>query len=206
MSSERKTAIRAGGGQFFQRELVARTKAWKRVLPSPWLQAPTVRGFGNQLGLHGHGLHVGAGLCGWIGFAELRQSRACCDSQQLAVQRHDRAGTPPEYLPANRLLGNTGVHLTSMQQFNGIGRRTGRTQCSAEAVPNNPWRPALNFGPINGFARAGHASYNSLRRCSALNSVPQRSGCATPGSLHRRCGRRQFLRQRQPGDPRRTRR
>ena len=60
-------------------------------------------------------------------------------------------------------VGNTGLHLTSMRDAN--------------AIPNNNWlagglygrsaqnalRPANNFGEIGGFARGGHATYNSLQ-------------------------------------------
>jgi len=61
-------------------------------------------------------------------------------------------------------VGNTGEHLTSMLQFNGIGPSNwSNAVFSGSGTGTNPYRPAFNFGQINGFSRAGHASYNSLQ-------------------------------------------
>jgi hypothetical protein len=61
-------------------------------------------------------------------------------------------------------VGNTGVHMTSMEAFNAVNPAN---YVDAAVSPNgtgvNPWRPAFNFGPINGFQRAGHSSYHSLQ-------------------------------------------
>jgi hypothetical protein len=61
-------------------------------------------------------------------------------------------------------VGNTGLHLTSMEAFNPIPQSQWiNAVLNSNGTSSNPYRPAYNFGGINGFAREGHASYNSLQ-------------------------------------------
>jgi hypothetical protein len=61
-------------------------------------------------------------------------------------------------------VGNTGEHLTSMLQFDAIPQSDWSAAVfSGSGTGTNPWRPAYNFGQINGFGRDGHATYHSLQ-------------------------------------------
>jgi hypothetical protein len=61
-------------------------------------------------------------------------------------------------------VGNTGVHLTSMEAFNPVPQADWvNAALNSDGTGTNAWRPAFNFSGINGFAREGHASYNSLQ-------------------------------------------
>jgi hypothetical protein len=59
-------------------------------------------------------------------------------------------------------VGNTGLHLTSMYDLNTIPQAN---WAQSVFIGGNQaaLRPAFNFGTIGGFARGGHASYNSLQ-------------------------------------------
>jgi Carboxypeptidase regulatory-like domain len=60
-------------------------------------------------------------------------------------------------------VGNTGVHLTSMYDSNFIQPSNWINSTFASGSALNAYRPAFNFGTIGGFARGGHASYQSLQ-------------------------------------------
>ena len=160
-----KTAIRAGGGQFFQRELVGQDEGMEKGAPFS-LAASSNRPVDSATSW----VCTATGCTSAPGFAG--------GSVSPNFARVARAVTPNSWqynvtieqeLHRNTSLqigyvGNTGVHLTSMQQFNGIGPSNwSNAVFSGSGTGTNPWRPAFNFGPINGFARAGHASYNSLQ-------------------------------------------
>ena len=160
-----KTAIRAGGGQFFQRELVGQDEGMEKGAPFS-LAASSNRPVDSATSW----VCTATGCTSAPGFAG--------GSVSPNFARVARAVTPNSWqynvtieqeLHRNTSLqigyvGNTGVHLTSMQQFNGIGPSNwSNAVFNGSGTGTNPWRPALNFGPINGFARAGHASYNSLQ-------------------------------------------
>lgn len=60
-------------------------------------------------------------------------------------------------------VGNEGEHLTSMYDSNFIQPANWLDAAFASGGAQNAFRPAFNFGQIGGFARGGHASYNSLQ-------------------------------------------
>ena len=60
-------------------------------------------------------------------------------------------------------VGNTGVHLTSMDDLQPDPASELGSGSVCERGAQNALRPAFNFGQIGGFARGGHASYHSLQ-------------------------------------------
>jgi hypothetical protein len=158
-----RTALRLGGGQFYQREIVGIDEGMEKGTPFS-LSATTNRTID---------------AAAKSGGASLSPNYAK-DTRGVSPNSWQWNMTVEQELAKNTTLevayvGNTGIHLTSMKAFNpmpqsewlaaaldsngtGLGAGLGATGCNA----GDP-RPACNFAGINGFARFGHATYHSLQ-------------------------------------------
>jgi len=150
-----KTAVRLGGGQFYQREIVGIDEGMAKGTPFS-LTAVTTRTIdskpaGGSASLSPNYAKTSTGLTpnSWQWNITVEQ--------ELAKNTTIEVG----------YVGNTGIHLTSMKAFNPIpqsnwtaavfdGNGTG-----IDAVAK--LRPAWNFGQIQGFDRTGHSTYHSLQ-------------------------------------------
>jgi hypothetical protein len=147
-----RTALRLGGGQFFQRELVGLDEGMAKGTPFS-LFASTNR-------------TMDAAPAG--GSASLSPNYAK-DPRGVTPNSWQWNMTVEQELAKNTTLevgyvGNTGIHLTSMMAFNPVPQTEWASAVfSGNGTGTNPWRPATNFGGINGFARFGHATYHSLQ-------------------------------------------
>jgi len=147
-----KTALRIGGGQFFQRELVGLAENLARNAPFV-LGISTNRTFDTVTPLTSASVSPTANKVtnghipnAWQWNVSVEQELARNTTLQIGY------------------VGNTGVHLTSMYDSNAIppsGYLEGAFLNGAPA--QDILRPADNFAMIGGFARGGHASYQSLQ-------------------------------------------
>ncbi|MGC1423276.1 MAG: carboxypeptidase regulatory-like domain-containing protein [Terracidiphilus sp.] len=146
-----RTALRAGGGQFFQRELVGIAENLAR-------NAPFVLGISTDRSLDTVAPLTSASVSpsankdtggvipnAWQWNLSLEQAVARNTTFQIGY------------------VGNTGLHLTSMRDANAITNNNWLAGAFTGGAAQNALRPANNFGMIGGFARGGHASYNSLQ-------------------------------------------
>jgi hypothetical protein len=146
-----KTAVRAGGGQFFQREAVGIDEGMART-------APFVIGINTNRPLDSVTPLTSASVSPNYG---KDPSAFTPNSWQwnLTVEQEVARNTAFEI----GYVGNTGVHLTSMEQFNPIPASNWKQAVFAQGSAQNALRPATNFGQIGGFKRGGHATYHSLQ-------------------------------------------
>jgi hypothetical protein len=147
-----KTAVRVGAGQFFQREPVGLAEGLARTAPfvigvstNRSLDAPTPL---TSASVSPNASKSTGGFLpnSWQWNVSLEQEVARNSTLQIGY------------------VGNVGEHLTSMYDANFI--QPGNWLNSAFANGSsavNAFRPAFNFGQIGGYARGGHASYNSLQ-------------------------------------------
>ena len=147
-----RTAVRVGAGQFFQREPVGLAQGLAR-------NAPFVLGINTNRAMNAPTPLTSASVSpsatkstggfipnSWQWNVSLEQEVARNTTLQIGY------------------VGNVGEHLTSMYDGNFI--QPGNWLNSAFAnggTAINAFRPAFNYGMIGGFARGGHASYNSLQ-------------------------------------------
>jgi hypothetical protein len=147
-----KTALRLGGGQFYQRELVGLAEGMEKGAPYS-LTANSNRPLDTAVALSGGGVSPNYA----------KENRAVTPNSwqyNVTVEQEVARNTTLEV----GYVGNTGAHLTSMRAYNPIPQADwALAATSSSGTGTNPWRPAYNFGGINGFAREGHASYNSLQ-------------------------------------------
>jgi hypothetical protein len=158
-----KTALRVGGGQFYQREIVGIDEGLEKGTPFS-LSATTNR-------------TIDAAPSS--GSASLSPNYAK-EAKGVTPSSLQWNFTVEQSLAKNTTLevgyvGNSGQHLTSMLAFNAMpqsawlaaaldssgtasGAGLGATGCNSGDA-----RPACNFGGINGFARHGHATYHALQ-------------------------------------------
>ncbi len=160
-----KTALRFGGGQFYQRELVGQDEGMEKGAPFS-LAASSNRSLDVASGWNctATGCTVTPGFGGGSvspNFARIPRAVTPNSWQwNVTVEQELHRNTSMEV----SYVGNTGVHLTSMLQFNPIPQSEWSAAVfNANGTGTNPWRPANNFGPINGFGRNGHATYHSLQ-------------------------------------------
>ncbi|MGC2161289.1 MAG: carboxypeptidase regulatory-like domain-containing protein [Silvibacterium sp.] len=149
-----RTALRAGGGEFFQREVVGLAENLARNAPFV-LGISTNRTLDTPTPLSGASVSPNASKSTDGNLPGSWQWNITVD-QELA------RNTTLEV----SYVGNTGVHLTSMYQSNAIPSADFLAAAFATTATTpsiNSYRPASNFGDIGGFARGGHASYNSLQ-------------------------------------------
>lgn len=146
-----KTAVRIGGGQFFQRELVGLAENLART-------APFVIG-----------INTNRSLDAASSLANPSVSPNAIKTTQGKIPNAWQWNVSVEQeLARNTTLqvgyvGNTGLHLTSMYDGNAIPASNFLQGAFVGGAAQNALRPAFNFGTIGGFTRGGHASYNSLQ-------------------------------------------
>jgi hypothetical protein len=153
-----KTALRLGGGQFYQREITGIDEGMEKGTPFS-LSASSTRSIDTAPTSGGASLSpnyakdpLGNTPNSWQWNVTLEQELAKNTTLEVGY------------------VGNTGVHLTSMRAFNPIPQTewlsaaldgangTGNPGCGAADS-----RPACNFAQIQGFERTGHATYHSLQ-------------------------------------------
>jgi hypothetical protein len=150
-----KTAIRAGVGQFYQRERVSRVTALMGQ------NAPFSVSFSSNRTLDSAPSAAGAGAS--PNFAT-DPGAVIPNSWQwnVSVERELARNTSLQI----GYVGNRGLHLTSDRDANGV---LPQNRLDAVFLPppcdNNtqPLRPACNFGGIDEFGHAGSSSYHSLQ-------------------------------------------
>ncbi|MFZ0662520.1 MAG: carboxypeptidase regulatory-like domain-containing protein [Acidobacteriaceae bacterium] len=149
-----KTAVRAGGGQFVQREVVGLAETLAR-------NAPFVLGITTNRPLDAPTPLTSAAVSP---SASKVTNGMVPNSWQwnLTVDQELARNTTLEL----SYVGNTGVHLTSMAMANAIPASSFLPAAFATTATTpsiNSYRPASNFGQIGTFARSGHATYHSLQ-------------------------------------------
>lgn len=147
-----QTALRFGGGEFFQREPVAIFEGLARTAPFV-INASNIRQLGSTTSLTNPSVSPNA-------------ARSMTSGQPHSYQWNV---TLEQALGANATLqigyvGNTGIHLTSWQDMNMV-QQSNFVNEAFQSTPNdqNALRPAFNFGSINQAMRTGHATYHSLQ-------------------------------------------
>ncbi|MGC2160447.1 MAG: carboxypeptidase regulatory-like domain-containing protein [Silvibacterium sp.] len=149
-----KTALRAGGGQFNQREPVGSNAPLARNAPFV-LGIDTNRTFDTVTPLTTASISPSA--------AKTTNGKISNSWQwNLTVDQELHRNTTLEL----SYVGNTGQHLTSLYDANAIPTSSflPATFASTSTTPTiNSYRPAYNFGTISGEGRGGHASYHSLQ-------------------------------------------
>src|SRR6266404_141009 len=148
-----KTAVRAGIGQFYQRELVGPARSLSGT--APFVIGATVN----------RPLDTAPALTSNISVSPSAAKEANSitpNSWQwnLSVERQLARNTALQV----GYVGNVGIHLTSMQDLNFIQPSNWLASTfGADSAAINANRPAFNFGQISEFARRGHASYHALQ-------------------------------------------
>jgi hypothetical protein len=149
-----KTALRLGGGQFFQREIVGIDEGMAKGVPYS-ITASSNRTIDSATPVGAAGASMSPNYA--------RDPRGVTPNSwqwNVTVEQQLRKNTTIEV----GYVGNTGINLTSMAAFNPVPQsKWANAVFSSNGTGTNPYRPAYNFGGINGFARSGHASYNSLQ-------------------------------------------
>ncbi len=146
-----KTALRAGGGQFFQRELVGLAENLARTAPFV-IGINTNRSLDTASPLANPSVTPNANKTTG-GFIPNAWQWNVSVEQQLARNTTLQIG----------YVANVGVHLTSMYDSNFIPEANWLNATFEGGSTLNLNRPASNFGMIGGFARGGHANYQSLQ-------------------------------------------
>ncbi|MGA2651459.1 MAG: carboxypeptidase regulatory-like domain-containing protein [Terracidiphilus sp.] len=146
-----RTALRAGGGQFYERELVGIAENLARNAPFV-LGISTNRSLDTVTPLTSASVSPSANKDtgghipnAWQWNLSIEQEVARNTTLQIGY------------------VGNTGVHLTSMRDANAVPDNNWLAAAFTGGAAQNALRPANNFGMIGGFARGGHASYHSLQ-------------------------------------------
>jgi len=158
-----KTALRLGGGQFYQREIVGIDEGLEKGTPFS-LSATTTRTIDTKPSSGGASLSPN--------YAKENKNNTPSSWQwNFTVEQSLAKNTTLEV----GYVGNTGQHLTSMLQFNPNSNASWATEVfdnvatgglygnGSSGTGANPNRAANNFGAINGFARRGHATYHALQ-------------------------------------------
>jgi len=152
-----KTALRIGGGQFYQRERVSPQVGLTNTSPFA-IGANVNRPLDTAVSLAGASTSPSGGRSPRGVTPNTWQWNVSVE-QQIARNTVIQAG----------YVGNVGIHQTSTYDINqvpesgfGLGAFLGAS--AQGATPSiNVLRPASNFGAINYFSRDGHASYHALQ-------------------------------------------
>jgi hypothetical protein len=146
-----KTALRIGGGQFFQRELIGIGRTLSQTAPFV-INATDVRTLGAATPLSNPAVSPNAAK---------DPSPIAPNAWQwnVSVEREVARNTSFQV----GYVGNTGIHLTSQADLNRIAQANWLQGAFSSGTALNALRPASNFGQIGEFARAGHATYHSLQ-------------------------------------------
>ena len=147
-----KTAVRLGGGEFYQREPVGWFEGLARTAPFV-INAQDVRTLETPAPLANPTVSPNA-------------ARSMNSGQPHSFQWN---ATVEQAFGASQTLqigyvGNTGIHLTSWQDLNMV-QENNFLQEAFLSQPNdqNSLRPAFNFSSIGEVMRTGHATYHSLQ-------------------------------------------
>jgi hypothetical protein len=146
-----KSALRVGGGQFFQRELVGIDEGMAKTAPFV-IGVNTNRSLDTPASLANPSVSPNYG----------KNPRGVTPNAwqwNITVEQELGKNTTLEL----GYVGNTGVHLTSMYDLNPVPQSNWAQSVFANGSAQNALRPAFNFGTIGGFDRGGHASYHSLQ-------------------------------------------
>ncbi|HEY0758710.1 MAG TPA: carboxypeptidase regulatory-like domain-containing protein [Acidisarcina sp.] len=146
-----KTAIRIGGGQFYQREIIGIARTLSGTAPFV-INATDVRTLETPAPLANPSVSPNAA----------KDPRAVTPNSwqwNLTLEQELARNTALEI----GYVGNTGIHLTSMRDLNSIPESRWGQGAFLNGNALNSLRPAGNFGTIGEFARAGHANYHSLQ-------------------------------------------
>jgi hypothetical protein len=147
-----KTALRFGGGQFYQRELVGIDEGAAKGSPYV-LTANSTRTIDTASQIAGASVSPN-----WA-----KESKGVTPNSwqwNATVEQELAKNTTMEV----SYVGNTGIHLTSMEAFNPIPQSNWlAATLDSNGTGVNAERPAFNFGQIQGFARQGHATYHALQ-------------------------------------------
>jgi hypothetical protein len=146
-----RTALRLGGGQFFQREAVGIDEGMARTAPFV-IGVNTNRSLDTPASLANPSVSPNYGKNPRGVIPNAWQWNVTVE-QELARNTTLEVG----------YVANTGVHLTSMYDLNPIPQANWAQSVFASGSTQNALRPAFNFGTIGGFDRGGHASYQSLQ-------------------------------------------
>ncbi len=146
-----KTALRLGAGQFYQRELVGIDEGMART-------APFVININTNRAIDAPSPITSAAV----------SPNYAKDPRGVTPNAWQWNVTVEQQLHQNTTfelgyVANTGVHLTSMSDFNAVPQQNWLQSAFQSGAAQNAYRPAFNFGTIGGFARGGHASYHSLQ-------------------------------------------
>ena len=153
-----KTALRIGGGQFFQRERVSPQVGLSNTAPFSITAGGINRPLGTAPPLAGASTSPSGG----------RSPRAVTPNTwqwNLSMEQEIARNTTIQV----GYVGNAGVHQTSTYDINQVPQSAFALGAflpggANGATPSiNSLRPASNFGAINYFSRDGHSSYHSLQ-------------------------------------------
>jgi hypothetical protein len=146
-----KTAIRIGGGQFYQREVVGLAEGMAR-------NAPFVLGINTNRSLDTAAPLTSASVS--PNYAKTTQGKLPNSWQyNVSVEQEVARNTTIQV----GYVGNAGLHLTDSRDNNPIPDNNWLTGAFAGGTAQNALRPAFNFGEIPAFSRGGQANYNSLQ-------------------------------------------
>ncbi len=146
-----KTAVRAGGGQFFQREPVGLAEGLARNAPFV-INATTNRSLDTAPPLASPAVSPS--------YAKTTNGYLPNSWQwNVSVEQEVARNTTLQI----GYVANTGIHLTSMWDANYVPDTNWLAASFASGSALNALRPANNFGQIGGFARGGQAHYDSLQ-------------------------------------------
>ena len=147
-----RTALRLGGGQFFQRELVGIDEGMARTAPFV-IGVNTNRSLDTPASLANPSVSPNYG----------KNPRGVTPNAwqwNVTVEQELARNTTLEV----GYVGNTGVHLDlDVRPESRFRSRTGRSRYSPAVPLKMPSVPHSTSGPIGGFDRGGHASYHSLQ-------------------------------------------
>jgi len=146
-----KTAVRVGVGQFYQRELVGVVRTLSGN--APFVINATVNRTLDTAPPLSSSLTVSPSAA-----KDPRAVEPNSWQWNVSVERELARNTALEL----GYVGNTGIHLTSMQDANPVPQSDWALSAMG-ANGNTGLRNATNFGQIGEFARRGHASYHSLQ-------------------------------------------
>jgi hypothetical protein len=153
-----KTALRIGGGQFFQRERVSPQVGLSDTAPFAITAGGINRPLGTNPPVSGASTSPSTG----------RSPRAVTPNTwqwNLSVEHELARNTTLQV----GYVGNAGIHQTSTYDINQVPESSFTLGAFLPGSPNgatpsiNSLRPAANFGAINYFSRDGHASYHALQ-------------------------------------------
>lgn len=146
-----KTAVRAGVGQFYQRELVGPGETLARTAPFV-INATDVRTLDTATPLVNPTVSPNASKDPG---AEIPNSWQWNVSVEREIVRNMTFSLG--------YVGNVGIHLTNWWDQNFVQPDNWLAAAFSSGSAQNAYRPAFNFGTIGELSRGGHATYNSLQ-------------------------------------------